>query len=97
MEERKEAIITLLRHESEASHTSDLVAPPTINTKIRCPIFLKSLDACLSTESLYSAGKKIMLSGYEKDNQCILDNQVCGTDEPRNMVYKHCTLNTHHP
>jgi len=36
-----------------ANQTSDLVAPPTMNTKIRCPTFLKSLDACLSTESLW--------------------------------------------
>lgn len=33
-------------------YTSDLVAPPTINTKIRWPIFLGSLDECLRTESL---------------------------------------------
>ena len=33
-------------------HTSDLVAPPMMNTKIRWPIFLKSLDACLRIESL---------------------------------------------
>jgi len=32
--------------------TSDLVAPPTMNINIRCPIFLKSLDACLKTGSL---------------------------------------------
>lgn len=34
------------------SYTSDLVAPPTMNTKTRLPSFLKSLDACLRTESL---------------------------------------------
>uniref|UniRef100_A0A2P2M8R4 SNARE-interacting protein KEULE n=1 Tax=Rhizophora mucronata TaxID=61149 RepID=A0A2P2M8R4_RHIMU len=32
--------------------SSDLVAPPTMNTKTRRPIFLKSLDACLRMESL---------------------------------------------
>lgn len=34
------------------SFTSDLVAPPTMNTKTRLPSFFKSLDACLRTESL---------------------------------------------
>jgi len=38
--------------------TSDRVAPPTMNTNSRWPIFLKSLEACLSTESLH-ADKKI--------------------------------------
>lgn len=33
-------------------HTSDRVAPPITNTKIRWPIFLKSLEVCLNTESL---------------------------------------------
>lgn len=39
--------------------TSDRVAPPTMNTKTRWPIFFKSLDACLSTESL---------QGKQRDN-----------------------------
>lgn len=38
--------------------TSDLVAPPTMNINILCPIFLKSLDECLSTESLYDSIKR---------------------------------------
>jgi hypothetical protein len=44
----------------EIIQTSDLVTPPTMNTNIRRPIFLKSLEleACLSTESLH-ANKKI--------------------------------------
>jgi len=32
--------------------TSDLVAPPTMNTKIRCPFLLNPLDARPRTESL---------------------------------------------
>lgn len=32
--------------------TSDRVAPPTIKMKIRCPIFLKSIDAFLKADSL---------------------------------------------
>lgn len=36
--------------EREVSFTSDLVAPPIIKTKMRCPIFLK-LDALLKIDS----------------------------------------------
>lgn len=38
--------------------TSDLVAPPIIKTKIRRPIFLKSLDACLRMEWSLHRGEK---------------------------------------
>lgn len=32
--------------------TSDLVAPPIMKTKMRCPVFLESPGAVIKTESL---------------------------------------------
>jgi len=54
-------ITSLLSFVDSLWHTfnSDLVAPPTMNTNIRCPIFLKSLDACLNTESLKEGKKEV--------------------------------------
>jgi hypothetical protein len=47
---------TYAQHEhvckQSTEHTSERVAPPMTKTNIRCPSFLKSLDACFSTESL---------------------------------------------
>lgn len=46
--------------------TSERVAPPTINTKIRWPIFLKSLEACLNIESLQEMMGKHQVSTWKR-------------------------------
>jgi len=52
--------------------TSDLVAPPMINTKIRCPMFLKSVDVLVPAELLQrqlERGKAyVILISADKDN-----------------------------
>lgn len=54
MEKNHSVCVCVRASADRCMFTSDLVAPPIMNTKIRCPILLKSLDAFFKTESLWN-------------------------------------------